>query len=86
MWFIFKTCILLKKHAHFCSDRICEVKTMAEERHLMMISWSGETMILMVMIIIVMIIIIIILSIYKALFPKGPKALFTVKIKNYNQS
>ena len=62
---------------------------MAEERHLMMISWSGETMILMVMIIIVMIIIIIIiiiLSIYKALFPKGPKALFTVQIKNYNQS
>ena len=82
MWFIFKTCILLKKHVHFCSDRICEVKTMAEERHLMMISWSGETMIL----IIIIIIIIIILSIYKALFPKGPKALFTVKIKNYNQS
>ena len=24
------------------SDRICEVKTMAEERHLMMIRWSGE--------------------------------------------
>jgi len=23
-------------------DRICEVKTMAEERHLMMIRWSGK--------------------------------------------
>ena len=33
---------LLNKPVHFCSDRICEVKTMAEQRHLMMISWSGE--------------------------------------------
>ena len=41
-WFIFKTCTVLNKLVHFYSDRICEVKTMAEERHLMMISWSGE--------------------------------------------
>ena len=59
---------------------------MAEERHLMMISWSGETMILMIIIIIIITIISIIMSIYKAPFPKGPKALFTVKIKNYNQN
>ena len=60
---------------------------MAEERHLMMISWSGETMILMMIIIIIIITIIsIIMSIYKAPFPKGPKALFTVKIKNFNQN
>ena len=38
-------CIIICKFVFsflILSDRICEVKTMAEERHLMMIRWSGE--------------------------------------------
>ena len=39
--------VLNKLYNFFLPDRICEVKTMAEERHLTMIRWSGEIKIIL---------------------------------------